>query len=145
MGTAASQVTEIGWRRSLIMMETTAGNPVAQLSAYLQDLVRDDPARALPAVGEVVMALHAVALASVNVAPSPDFFEVGKNLARIDDAGTEIMLATGDLLRPACREQSAVKLSRMDALIATLPAPRTQQGWRQPSTGRRPLPSVGGA
>ncbi|WP_189969590.1 hypothetical protein [Streptomyces violascens] len=122
------------------MTETTVEKPVSELSAYLQDLVRSDPARVLPAVNEVVVALHAVALDSVSVAPSPDLFDVGRNLARIDDAGIEIVTAVRALLGPAVQVQADAELSRMEALIATMPAPRTQPGWRQSSTGLLALP-----
>lgn len=42
-----------------------------ELGAYLQNLVRDGPARVLPAVQDIVVALHAAALESVNVNGCP--------------------------------------------------------------------------
>ncbi|MFG2210970.1 hypothetical protein [Streptomyces sp. NPDC048638] len=136
-------MTATGQRRSWIMTETTVASPVSELGAYLQDLVRTDPQRVLPAVSEVVVALHAAALDSVNAAPSPSLFDVGKNLARIDDAGIEVVTAMRELLGPAVQDQANAQLSRIEALIATLPAPRAQQDGRRPSPGLRSLPACG--
>ncbi|WP_340375741.1 hypothetical protein U5640_11720 [Streptomyces sp. SS7] len=79
----------------------TTENPVPELGTYLQNLVRDGPARVLPAAQDIVVALHAAALESVNVTAAPDLFEVDKGLARLDDAGIEIVRAMGELLGSA--------------------------------------------
>lgn len=98
---------------------------MTELTGYLQNLVRNDPARVLPAVKDIVVALHSVALESVNVAHAPDLFEVGKSFARLDDAGIEIVTAIAGLLG-AAGEESDPELARIQALIATLPAPRVE-------------------
>jgi hypothetical protein len=119
-------------------------NPVADLSGYLLHLVRNDPARVPSAVKDVLVALHAVALESVNVSPVPDLFEAGKSLARIDDAGIEIVVAVRELLGVAGDKQADADLARIEALIATLPPPRQGSGWLPAALVRSPASAYAG-
>ncbi|MEW1760578.1 hypothetical protein AB0393_29200 [Streptomyces cyaneofuscatus] len=128
------------------MTEQTVEDPVSALSAHLQHLVRSDPARVLSAVSETVLALHAAALEAVNVARAGDvnLYEAGKSLAAIDDAGIEIVVAVRELLGPACQDQADAERARMEALIATLPAPRVgRSGWGSSLDAGPPSPSGG--